>query len=195
MNRRPRFDSAHVIAAVALFVALGGTALALERNSVTSKEIKNESVKGKDIRDGQVRGSEVDESTLDVVESALATVPDAAALGGIPASGYQRAAHWAVVDGTATDATVVRGTATGAGRTTTAGQYFVTFPPDISGCAFIATSGSVDQSASTGEVSVESSSTLDPTTTVEVRHRDSASGALTDFTGPGGDGFHIAVIC
>lgn len=187
MNRTSRFDSAHVIAAVALFVALGGTALAaLERNSVTSKQIKNESVKGKDIRDGQVRGAEVAEETL-------SSVPDAQALGTLPASAFQRSVRWAVVDASATGATVVRGNATAAGRANM-GQYFVSFAPDISGCAFIATNGAVGVASSpAGEVSVESASTQDPTTTVEVRYRNSA-GSAADYTA-GPDGFHVAVIC
>jgi hypothetical protein len=47
---RVRVSSAHVIAGVALFVALGGAAMALQSNSVKSKHIKNGQVKFADLQ-------------------------------------------------------------------------------------------------------------------------------------------------
>lgn len=44
-----RYIRQHHVALLALFVALGGTALALERNSVRSKHIVNNTVKGVDV--------------------------------------------------------------------------------------------------------------------------------------------------
>lgn len=85
-----RVNSAHVIALAALFVALGGTAFALSKNSVKSKHIKdgqvksadikndnvksadlkNEGVKGKDIKDGEIGTSKIKDGA--VTESKLA---------------------------------------------------------------------------------------------------------------------------
>jgi hypothetical protein len=74
MQKRFRFSSAHVIALIALFAALGGTAFGLAKNSVKSKNIvnnevkskdlKNESIKGKDVKDNTLTGSQIDESSL-----------------------------------------------------------------------------------------------------------------------------------
>ncbi len=42
---RARFTSAHLIAALALFVSLGATAWAVERNSIGTKHLKRGAVK------------------------------------------------------------------------------------------------------------------------------------------------------
>jgi hypothetical protein len=87
---RPTYAS--VAATLALAVALGGTAYAsgLPKNSVTSKQIKNNSVKSADLKNDSVTGA-------DVAEATLGQVPDAARLGGQPASNY--AARPVVVSG------------------------------------------------------------------------------------------------
>jgi hypothetical protein len=59
-----------VVACLALFVALGGTAIAAAP-LITGKQIKNGSVTGLDLRNNSVRGA-------DVVESSLGPVPSAA---------------------------------------------------------------------------------------------------------------------
>lgn len=71
--RRP--GSAHVIALIALIVALGGSAYALKRDSVGSKQVKNGSLTGKDVKDNSLKGGDVREGTL-------AEVPAAATVGG-----------------------------------------------------------------------------------------------------------------
>ena len=61
-NRRP--SPALIVSVVALLVALGGSAYAVKKNSVRSKNIVNGAVSGKDIRDGAVKGKHVNEGTL-----------------------------------------------------------------------------------------------------------------------------------
>ncbi|MGE4427606.1 MAG: hypothetical protein AB7G37_14235 [Solirubrobacteraceae bacterium] len=60
--RRRRIGSAHVMAGVAIFVALGGTsyaAVSLPKNSVGSAQIKNGAVAAKDLKKKAVTGSRV----------------------------------------------------------------------------------------------------------------------------------------
>jgi hypothetical protein len=75
-----RFSSAHLLSVLALFVALGGTALAVEEHSVGTKQLKGSAVtesklasqavtKGKIATDA-VTGGKVQESTLGQVPSA-----------------------------------------------------------------------------------------------------------------------------
>jgi hypothetical protein len=97
----------------------------------------------------------------------------------------------AVVSANAGGATVVRGTATGAGRLN-AGIYFVSFPHNILNCTYVATNGDTHSGVGPpGEISVEQRSSTN-TTDIEVRHYNSA-GTETDYSS--GDGFHIEVIC
>jgi hypothetical protein len=115
--RRP--SPATVIACIALFVALGGVSYGVATGSIDSREIadntirskdvrnngiysrdlRNNQVYGIDIRNGTIRARDVAANTLtddQIAESKLTQVPsaaDAAALGGVPASGYARAAE------------------------------------------------------------------------------------------------------
>ncbi len=50
-----RVNSAHLMALFALFVALGGTAFALNNNSVKSKHIKDGTVKSVDLKNDNVK--------------------------------------------------------------------------------------------------------------------------------------------
>jgi hypothetical protein len=64
---RTRFTSAHAIALVALFVALGGTgyaALKLPKNSVSAKQIKRNAVMSGEIRNGSVRSVDIREGAV-----------------------------------------------------------------------------------------------------------------------------------
>jgi len=73
---RARLTYANVIATLALFLALGGgTALALGRNSVTTRELAKGAVKGRNVEPGKLKnkhmqdntlkGGKIDESSLD----------------------------------------------------------------------------------------------------------------------------------
>lgn len=174
---------ASIVAILALIAAVAGTAVAsgpdATSSAVTKKKVK------------KIAANEADQQTTERAPGL--SVQNSSQLGGIPASGYQRALRWAVIRADAGGAVVVHGNATGAGRVL-AGQYFVSFEPDIRNCAYVATIGTTGATASVpGELSTEVASANDPATTVEVRYRDSA-GVATDFP-PGSNGFHIAVIC
>src|SRR2546423_6300166 len=101
-GRRP--SHATVVAYLALFTALGGGAYAatsLPKNSVGTKQLKDNAVISSKIKDGGVHGadiarravtgSKVGHNTLNgfnINESTFGTVPDAAKLGGNPASDF-----------------------------------------------------------------------------------------------------------
>jgi hypothetical protein len=59
-----------VISLVALFVALAGTAYALERGEVRAKHIAADAVRAKHVKDAAIGGPAVDETTLDPVPAA-----------------------------------------------------------------------------------------------------------------------------
>lgn len=61
---RERLTFANVMSAIAVFLALGGSAVALKANSVGTRVIKNDSVKGRDIGNGKVKGKDLKEATL-----------------------------------------------------------------------------------------------------------------------------------
>lgn len=78
-----------MVAMVALFVALGGSSYAatkLAKNSVTSKSIRKGAVTNTKIKARTIRGNRIRNNTLtgtQIDESKLATVPDAAKVGGL----------------------------------------------------------------------------------------------------------------
>ncbi len=108
-----RPSPALVIACIALFVALGGVSYGLATGSIDSREIADNTIRSKDIRDnsvysrdlrnndirdidirnGTIKGRDVAKSTLtgdNINMAKLGQVPDAAALGGVPAKDYAR---------------------------------------------------------------------------------------------------------
>jgi hypothetical protein len=168
-----RPSPAMVIAVVALIVALGGTAIA--GGALNNKKVKN-------ISNNQItqRAPGLSVSHAKTADSAT----NANTVGG-------RTVQAAVVSANAGGATVVRGSATGAGRFGT-GNYFVSFPTNILNCTYVATDGSTAAGAGpAGEISVEQEDSTHPTD-VEIRHFDSG-GSLADYAA--GQGFHIEVVC
>lgn len=65
-----RLTYANVMATVAVFVALGGGAWALTRNSVGAPQIKPNAVRSSELKNDAVKGKDVRESTLDQVPNA-----------------------------------------------------------------------------------------------------------------------------
>ncbi len=112
--RRQRPSPAMAVAMLALFLALGSTAVALPgRNTVDSGDIRNQEVKSADVLDGtltstdvafdSIHGDEIQDGTLDgadivdnslggtdIAELSLGPVADAQRLGSVPAADYQR---------------------------------------------------------------------------------------------------------
>jgi hypothetical protein len=68
--RSARPSPATVISLVALFVALAGTAYALERGEVQAKHIAADAVRAKHVKDEAIGGAAVNESTLEQVPDA-----------------------------------------------------------------------------------------------------------------------------
>lgn len=64
MKLRERLSYANVMATVAVFLALGGGAWALARNSVGSGAIKNNSIRSKDIHNRTIRARDVRRNSL-----------------------------------------------------------------------------------------------------------------------------------
>ena len=98
---------------------------------------------------------------------------------------------WEVFEATGTTASHVRGTASGQGRLGN-GTFFVSFAPtDVSGCAYVATVGSISDGTPPALYATVEQRTGFPTD-LRLRAFD-ATGNLTD---PGsGNGFHVAVFC
>ena len=79
---KDRITYANVMATIAVFVVLGGTAFAakklvLPKNSVTSKSVKDGSLKGKDLAKGTITGDLVAKNTLnaDNINQATLVLP------------------------------------------------------------------------------------------------------------------------
>ena len=104
------------VACIALFVALGGVSYGLATGSIDSRELRDNSIRSKDlrnnsvytrdirnndvrdidIRNGTIKGRDVARGTLtgdNVNMAKLGQVADSAALAGVPANGYVRAAE------------------------------------------------------------------------------------------------------
>jgi hypothetical protein len=68
----------HVIAAIALFLAMSGAAVAggkVARNSVTSASIKNGSVTGRDVKNDSLTGADIDEASLALARATAGQQP------------------------------------------------------------------------------------------------------------------------
>jgi hypothetical protein len=197
MNQ-PRMPSpAILVAALALIAAVAGTAVAgpdASTSAITKKKVKK--IAAKQINKLAPDLSVAHAASADRADTAgtatnADTATNAQRLGGSSPNAFQRTVRWAVVEGSATGASVVRGNATGASRFGM-GQYMVSFAPDIRNCAYVATTGDTDAGIGlSGELSVEQAG--NPTDIV-VRHRDS-TGAFADYPTGGTEGFHIAVFC
>jgi hypothetical protein len=61
---RDKLTFANVMSLVAVFIALGGSAMALKANSVGSRQIRNGSVKGRDVANGALKGKDLKRATI-----------------------------------------------------------------------------------------------------------------------------------
>jgi hypothetical protein len=183
MKRRLRAPSpAMVVAMIALFVSLGGSAYAVA--TIGSDDIINGSIRNRDFKDGTLRGQEakregfgggaIKESSLDATK--IKQVPSS-----VIADGVTRHAVISNVGAT------VRSRGTTSSSQTGTGDYQVIFDRDVRGCVYSATLG--DESAAgpgNGQISVTSVATN--VNGVRVRTRDSA-GELANRS------FHLIVSC
>ncbi len=102
---RERITSAHVLALIAIVLAVGGNAFAftlgknsvdtkqLKKNSVTTAKIKNQAVTAAKVKKGTLTGKQINASKLGIVPSAVhATSADnATQLGNLDANAYEHA--------------------------------------------------------------------------------------------------------
>lgn len=169
-HKRP--SPALIVAFAALFVALTGTAFAaVAANSILSKHIKDGEVRRPDIRNGAVNSAKVADASIGVVDLAPAARPAPQPM-------------WAVVQ---TDGSLARGSAGVTSVYSGASFYTVTFPRDVTACAYSATLGHWStETPAGGEISVYSS-LLGPKSVTAVA-RDSAGG-FSDRP------FHLVVVC
>jgi hypothetical protein len=61
---RKHVTFANLMSIVAVFIALGGSAIALRTNSVGSRHIKGDAVKGRHIADGKIKGKDLKERAV-----------------------------------------------------------------------------------------------------------------------------------
>jgi hypothetical protein len=102
-----RCTYANVVATLALFIALGGAsyaAVALPRNSVGSAQLRKDAVTATKVRNGAITGAKMKPGTITAKRikrgaitrrelnlGKLGVLPDAARLGGLPATAFARA--------------------------------------------------------------------------------------------------------
>ena len=135
MKKLNRFlpSPAMVVACVALFVAMGGSAAALATGVIDGREVKNYSLTGKDIKKDGIGG-------VTVKEDRLGTVPSA--------SGLQRSAVVGALG------QFVRGKDVASVGRSSEGRYQVAFRSNIQGCAYVASLGDPSAAAPpSGQVS------------------------------------------
>lgn len=154
-NLRSHLTYANVIATLALFIALGGSAYAAAK--LTGDDIKNRSLSAEDIKRGTLTGTEIKNQSLRAREFAPGVLlqgakgekgdkgekgekGDKGDTGGVDTT-----ILWAVVKG---DASLARGKhATSSAKLTNGvgvpftGAYLVTFDRDVSQCAYSVTEG------------------------------------------------------
>jgi hypothetical protein len=176
MLRRFMPSPAMVVALVALFMALGGSAYALvitgasiKNGSVTGKDIRNRSLSGKDIASNRVGGKAIKESSL-------GNVPSASLADGLT--------RFAVVTGAGVTA---RGRGVSSVARTSAGRYQVIFDRDVRNCAYIATIG--DAGAATPGMGDIATRALGSNVNGVVVQTDNQGGTATDRP------FHLIVPC
>ncbi len=217
--KRP--SPALVVALLALFVALGGSGYAAV--AVNGKNIKNRSIAGKKLKRDTLSGREVNEAALgkvrlsggaDRARSADAanvaraadradratsaaradTATDASALGGLPASAFQRAVRWALVgaDGTIIEQSGgITNIPTGA-----AGKYKLDFGSAVTGKLILASSAVTNDLKARGAIIAGPCTADDPECPAPLNPNHVRVFTLKDTAGAGTENhaFYVAVI-
>jgi hypothetical protein len=178
MTRFRRFipSPAMVVALVALFMAMGGSAYALvvtsgsiRNNTIRSVDVHNRALAGKDLRSGTVGGRAIKESSLGIVPGAL--IAHGGARYGVVNAGGQ----------------LIRGRNASAARTAE-GRYQVIFDANVRNCAYYATIGGPTAAAPPENGQITTSALGSNVNGVDVR-----------TTGAGGNDankpFHLLVLC
>ena len=136
MLRRLVPSPAMVVALIALFAALSGSAYALV---ITGRSIRNNTIEGVDIRNGALASRDMKRNSIGgvaILESRLGPVPSA-----FQADGMTR--HAVVTSA----GVLARGRNVTSAARTSEGRYQVIFNRDVRGCAFLATIGDAGAAA------------------------------------------------
>jgi hypothetical protein len=175
---------AMIVAATALFVALGGVSYGFATGSITGREIKDGTLLSQDVRNRGLRGLEMKQDSVGgnaVKEESLNSLK----LGVVPsAAAAEGSARHAVV---AVDGSTVRARGLTSTARTGAGQYQAIFDRDVRQCVYVATLG--DESAAgpgTGQIAV--TSLASSVNGVRIVTRNSAGT-------PENRSFHLVVSC
>jgi len=168
-SRRP--SPAMVVALLALFVALAGTAYAAQ--SINGGAIKKQTIGGGKLKQKTLTGFQINTNKLGVVPAA------------------KRAAHtyWAVVNNPtgAGNAALARASDAGISAAEGGGAVAITFPVNVSGCANVAGRDNAGTSVPGPGYAQTNTSPANPNA-IEVRTRDE-KGADSDAD------FHLIVVC
>jgi hypothetical protein len=194
MSRLIRHLRSNVIAYLALFLALGGTAYAvsLPSNSVGTKQLKNNAVTQKKLKRGAVTTAKVRDATLlkkDFAPGVLTGGPT----GPTGATGPAGADTilWAVVKAGVTPPVLVRGKGAVSVTRTSQGIHEVKFDRDISGCSYYVNVSS--------DVPALAMSLLSPTSEQAASKSGAPDTVMTSIAQSGPTGldapFHLLVAC
>ena len=153
---RPR-SAYDVMAALSLFIVLGGTSYAVATGSIDSREIKNSTIRGKDVKNNSLTGRDVTRlGTADIRNSSLlakdfkAGQLPAGPQGRPGAAGQNATKLFGYISdqGAATPATVLYGPGVAAveddEQTGFTGLYVVTFDRSVANCVVQANAGTGD---------------------------------------------------
>lgn len=167
-----------VVALLALFMAMGGSAYALivtsgsiKNNTIRSVDVRNGGLLGKDLRADGVGGRAIKESTLGIVPGAL-VAHGSARFSVVNAGGQQ-----------------VRGRGTTSAARTAEGRYQVIFDADVRGCGYHATVGDPSAAAPPQNSQISVGSLGSNVNGVSIRTENGGTGAEADKP------FHLVVLC
>jgi hypothetical protein len=168
-NRRP--SPAMVVAVIALFVALAGTAYAAQ--TINGGAIKKQTIGGGKLKQKTLTGFQINTGKLGVVPAAVRSTHT----------------YWAVVNnpGNPGNATLARASDPTITATEGGGAVTVTFPVNVSGCADVAGRNNAGTSIPNSGYAQTNTSAANANA-IEVHTRDKA-GANEDAD------FHLIVIC
>jgi hypothetical protein len=168
-NRRP--SPAMIVAVIALFVALAGTAYAAQ--TINGGAIKKQTIGAGKLKHKTLTGYQINTDKLGVVPSA------------------QRASHtyWAVVNNPASpgNAVLARASDAGIAATEAGGSVTVAFPINVTGCADVVARNNAGTTVPIPGYAQTNTSAANPNA-IEVHTRDKA-GANEDAD------FHLIVVC
>jgi hypothetical protein len=146
---RRHLTYANVMATVAVFLALGGGALAatkLARNSVGARQLQNGSVNGSKVADNSLTGADINAGTLGQVPRA-GNASNSSLLGGLPAGAFQQQATWALVRDNGT--ILVQSGGVSLTDHSTTGGYFLDMGVPVVGRLLITTISDFNQGSGT----------------------------------------------